>query len=366
MRDSAGACALLLLLAPGCSTFEGLELAKAECESVLPPLRPSSSSASTEDLDIAMAFRGFDFGEKNRDGGPPPYQEIGFDLDGLCTGQGEGPGCAQPALSSLDPTDSPGGRDNAAGGRFFGLEQTRPFLSWPAFVRENAEAGALSIVLRVRGYNGGVDDEVEVAIYAGRLRAAAQQVGQDGSSSTLPAWDGTDEWLVFDEWINLTEGPTGEFPARYRVTDAYVTEDQILVAHFPNVLTGIGLLLHAVVSGRLVRTKAGWTLVEATMAGRQSLDNTLEFFVQGGFAGVPVCVGGLYEALRLEVCSYADVSSTLSNDPALPCDATSIAWNFEAEPVKLAGTDDWAAFTSARAVACPPAMSPPDDGCSNP
>jgi hypothetical protein len=54
------------------------------------------------------------------DGGLRPYEDIGFDLDNTCTGEGQGNSCAEPPWASASHMDGMYGVDDAWGRTWLG------------------------------------------------------------------------------------------------------------------------------------------------------------------------------------------------------------------------------------------------------
>lgn len=374
------ATAVLLATITGCSTFEGLQRAQQTssgnepdgaahpaCQLALPPERPWLPGPGDEH-DFTVAVRNLDFGDNVDGGAAPRHLDLGYDLDGLCTGHGDGLGCSAPQWATADHSDGPGGRDNASGG-LFNRTHELGFGSATTLLTTMCEIGFLSTVIRVRAYNGlSVDDDIEVAWYAGRFQASSPtEVGPDSTARTETLWDGSDPWVVFDKWLEVT--PEDPYAPKYLANQAYVTTDNILVAHFSEVLTASGVFLNVVFSGTLVETGDTWALREATFAGLTSAKAALAVLEQlKDDHGQPLCTDDAdYPSLKEAVCSRVDIGSAVPRDPSLPCDALSAGWAFNAEPVTLVDVDYWDPFWGVLfPESCPPELSPAQDSCDTP
>lgn len=372
--------AALLVTTAGCSTFDDLELhtdagahvgvfnePKGECQSAQPPRNPSVPEVASMGLDLWLAMQSVDFGEGDENG-DQVFRQMGFDLDRTCTGLGDGASCAESSWATADHADGPDGRDNAVGALFYQTNQDG-LGSWTDSVTNVARAGILSIVIRVRDYNGvGTDPSVEVSWYAGAFRPPV--LAQDASTPPAPRWDGTDEWLIFDEWLDPTPDSNDEYAPKYHDPQAYVTAD-VLVAHFREVLTATGLFRDAILSGRLVKTDSGaWALRDATFAGRLRLDDVLGVIELVTVDAQPVCTTSeAYLGYKTSACSYTDIhsaapsDSSAPDDPSLPCDALSAAWTMNVEPVEAGGVEPWDTFWARPRTRCPAGTSPREDTC---
>src|SRR5262245_42292462 len=96
----------LLNTAPACTSFEGLTVEEPECTPAEAPPRPliSNSMGTTE---FVVAMKNVDLGEKDDERGTHRYRNMGYDLDGVCTGLGAGPSCQEPGWATADHTDGP-------------------------------------------------------------------------------------------------------------------------------------------------------------------------------------------------------------------------------------------------------------------
>jgi hypothetical protein len=291
------------------------------CVSATYPDPPGSGHGGGA-LDLVAAIRSVDLGEAEG-------SLVGLDLDGKCTCDGEGSSCLAPAFAEGDACDGPGGRDNATARVFAflaGLFGEDSFGS--AYFSERAEAGAWSLLFRVRGYNGTPDDDqVEVDVYPSRG-------GLD------PAWNGEDRWPVQE--TSIGPGGTVDDPL-YVDTKAYVSGGT-LVASLPksSLILGSGdnqLVLDLTagfVTARVVGQGGALRLEGGTLAARWRLADvfkTLSTFRDT--SGSPVCTDDLlYDSVKDQICGFVDIYSALAS-PTDECDSISLGIGFEAEPAKL-------------------------------
>src|SRR5687767_7827100 len=103
----------------GCnSAFDGLQPAPVTCDHALPPSRPGTAPEDPTSSDFVTVVDAYDMGEIDRGADTKRFRAMGYDLDGVCTGQGQGPSCDNSAWPSLVPVidgDALAGRDNTQG-----------------------------------------------------------------------------------------------------------------------------------------------------------------------------------------------------------------------------------------------------------
>jgi hypothetical protein len=314
--------------------------------------------------DFVVATKRLTLGDVE-DGGVPGYETLGFDLDGKCTGRGEGPSCIEPRWATADHTDGVDGKDNAAGRIYYAQRQSD---AGSATVTANSttESGFVTVVLRVRHYNcAKADDQVEVAVFGAALKASSSSPGP-------PKWDGNDEWLAYDAWLDDDDSgtaPDGGLTvenAKYVDRRAYVN-DGYLVAQFDELLTGVGTPRRVQLSARIVSENGAFSLRDGTVGAREPADDVLAFlqFTPDRQTGNYLCTNSPgYAAAKKNLCSYVDIAANGTDDGSSPCDAISIGWTFDAEPAKLPGVApfSWSVISHPN---CDSSISPANDTCSN-
>ena len=320
------------------------------CESADYPAPPNASDGGLDDAgtpEIVAAIRKVLLVEQ-ADGGA-----LGVDLDSRCSCQGEEATCVVPPNGA--ECDLAGGRDNALSKLFTTLQVILQQGDISDFYSAQAESGKWSLLLRIRGYDGELDDsQVEVAWYVAV-----------GSVAATPLWDGTDGWRISSDSVTALDL---EQPL-YVDTHAYVTNG-LVVASLPSTaftlagsvsritfrLTAGGLI------GRLVHDGQAWGLRDGILAGRVSESDL--FYAVSSYRddnGAPLCTDSpLYGVARDIVCNGRDILSGLGG-PSTPCDAVSMAIGFEADPallgpveVPIPPTTSCAAGTDPIDDACPP------------
>lgn len=340
--------AALLCTGPACSSFDDLTVAPPPCKPADVPPAPLAQVDEGQS-DFVVAVSQYDLGEAPNDAGVTRFSAIGFDLDNTCTGQ-EGPwSCREPPWANANHADGRDGRDNAMGGLLY---KTRQLIGtrFTESVNELIQTGYITTLIRVRGYNGLQNDStVELALYGATRKFLPTDPSQPSDSPVPPNWDGNDVWNVYRMW---TRSDLPGDPA-YVDTAAYVN-DGILVAHWPTLLVGVGYnLSNAKMAASLVRNGDGWSLVDATVAGRLPIE---EIFALG-----PRCKDAPdYCQLKELMCSFPDINFQADDDGSHPCNAFSLAWQFQADPAQMGGVDP-------RNIEqlCPPDTSPAGETCDN-
>jgi hypothetical protein len=354
-----------------CSEFDGLHLsmsttragndASAICHHATVEAISGTSTIAAGDHEFTVAFRRLAF--PLPDGG---QEKVGFDLDGKCTGEGEGPSCREPSWAGYHP-DGPDGRDNsvmstllADGGALDVQAKQAEFQS---------EGGLVTLILHVSRYNGTrVDNDVGVALYgATRSPDLLNQEPNPGQ------WLGNDVWNPLVEWISPVSTPDGgsSYDARnplYVSSRAYVIDD-VLVAHLNFGRTAPAFTFSDLwIQARLEDPAIGdgqWSLREGVWAGRLKIDDLLanaEFQYDESTDSPITCTDSPdYAQKKRTVCGAVDIAFS-GYDASAACDAASWAFTFEAEPVKLSNEVN---FTRASDfVKCPAGTSPSTDHCA--
>ena len=364
-RALPGLAGLLLAGSVGCSVLAGLSgdrhladgtggstvsstgTGGATCMPAAVPAPPAVKGKGGS-VDFTAALRSIDLGETMAS-----MPKVGLDLDGVCTCPGP-PSCAELSWAEGSHCDAADGRDNATG-QAFSLINTQlqmPIIN-SALFSQQADSGAWSILLRVRDYDGGDDDDqVEVDVYP------------TTGLGTKPTWDGTDTWPVTDS--ALVDKTSLDQPV-YKDPGAYVSGG-VLVAKIPALpllFVGPGVHLQldlgeATLSATLVPADGGgFRLTGGTLAATWKLSS-----VFADLAGLRVngnsslCVGsGYYAIIKQQLCNATDLAS--SGGSTAPCDALSFGMSFEAWPAVLGAATAVAPLTNG----CPMTTDPTNDAC---
>jgi hypothetical protein len=287
------------------------------------------------------------------DAGRPLVEDIGFDLDNTCTGEGQGPSCVEPPWATANHTDGRDGIDNA----------------WAnASAPQPATPNIPDMLFRVSSYSGEPDDDqVAVSIYVGLGLSPRGDAG-DGGSYAL--WDGKDRVNIMAELLVPSASPSVDEPL-YHDDQAYVSGG-MLVAHFPKALWSPGVpevpydllpVSGVVLEGLLTRTGDQWELQNAVVDMRIRFNDLLTSFAQLPDTLAPgelVCQkNAAYLTARQTVCPLVDIAS-IPGPPSAPCDAVSTASMFQAKQVLLG---DVLLPAPPLVLNCSPGIDPVNDTC---
>jgi hypothetical protein len=336
----------------------------AACEHALPPPKPAVVDGGGQ-LELVFAIKEVSFGY-TVDGG---LEAIGYDIDKVCTCQGQENSCEVPAWASASHCDGPQGRDNAAGQLLGELDSLMPGTGQGEW-NEQINAGSWSVLLRVRDYNGqDDDDQVELAWYvADAFHAIIVQ--QDGGKPN-PKWDGADQWPVLSTSVHevpAADGGVAYDPSRPKVIDplAYVAGG-VLVGMLPSGTLPANVtvqmeLTEPYVTARIVKSGALWELQDGNIAGVWTLTDIFEQVSYMNLLGSPVCTGtALYAGVKSMVCKHADIYHKRGSASAT-CDALSLGMGFRALQAGVGGVTD----AKPMEKKCKPEEDPAQDMCGQP
>jgi hypothetical protein len=348
---------------PACTSLDGLTRRSSdgggestECAhaTVVPP--PNVTADVGGSIDFVVAASAYDIGDVDTEAGARRYRSMGYDLDGKCTGLGDGPSCIKPSWVTFDERDGPQGQDNIMGALLYraadgGTNSTQS-------ANSSIDAGRSTLVIRVRGYNGtSVDPEVEVAVYGATMNSGG------AVPDVRPQWLGEDEWAALGQWVD--RDPTGELNVdypKYVDAGAYVNNWR-LVAQFDRYRIPLYVLSQVKLSARMLWQDERWHLVEGSLGGRMKTDEVLwaSDLLQDPETGGPLCTNSpSYATTKQTLCGTSDISYTGPDDGTMPCDATSWGWAFETKPARLKGV-----FVQGELPRiCPPETSSFNDSCS--
>ncbi len=320
------------------------------CPLTRPPPRPAASDGPSVD-EILFALRDIrlDQGED--------WENIGFDVDGLCSYPPDPVvECVPPASSSVPEIDGAGGIDNAFGHQVMPLIlTTMPDLADQLATYQQEGAGNLIVI--VRGWNGGDDDPtVDAVLTQGLFAAPALADGgrpeleipdagfsddDGGVPLPLPVWDGRD-WF----WVRA-ETFLGGNPDRPLIRDdnAYIA-GRTLVMRLPDRVP-FYFAAPTATRGAVIKLTDGVLTVHisgdaqsvdtATLSGRwPSVD------ILGDIETAAVCIGTEhYRILTRLLDLAADVRATPgTGGPGAVCDAVSVGMTFTGLRGNLGGLSD--------------------------
>jgi hypothetical protein len=295
-----------------------------------PPAPPLASGVGGS-LEFVLALQSYEVGAGTDDAGRPRSDGIGFDLDHTCTGEGQGPSCVEPKWATADHNDGVDGIDNAYGRAVYS------YSSDPT----PASSSAAELLIRIRAYSGGSDDdEVEVCLLGalGLTPRADRGVG--------PFGDGEDRWTVLPE--TLVPSADGGTPSAEQPQScdehAYVSAGT-LVARFAQVQWPAALPLapwwmvwvhQLVLSGRLVNAAGTWELDDAVAGFRVPVKEALVWGARLALpTKQPICSQPTnYAQVKQTICSLVDIASG-TDSPTSQCDADSEGIAFQARQARL-------------------------------
>jgi hypothetical protein len=322
----------------------------ATCGHLQVPSRPTQEDG-TLDLDFVLAASRLRVFPTGAVGFVHPGPPIGFDLDGVCTCPG--PESCTP-IGGQRHCDGDGGTDDSTGNIFATFGTLAPATFSDDAFNALAAKGIANLLLRVRSYNGGLDDKQVTAIVY--VSAGLDGIQDGGLPPHLPLDDGTDVWTIDPSSLlggaTVDGGPSCEGNDNvcvplYADTEAYVSNG-VLVAHVDFPLTaGAGTdtivikVSGGVIAAPLIKGDGGrYYVEEGQLGGRwhtadmlSALSNVKDpFDVNGNLCGD----ASTYLNAKQIVCKASDVTAIPAADnTGQPCDALSLAMSFSDVPAHL-------------------------------
>ena len=279
------------------------------------------------------------------------WKDIGFDLDGVCTGSEDcdgtdSPPSCQPTVPQL-AIDGHGCRDNTFG-RLEYAAALVPELSKTYGLSDDAFNCALCVgdynyLFRVSDYNGEENDEqVRVDLYPSPgLPTPLPWNCADPSWKTHPCFTPDQKFLVSADSM-AAPGPGPDLPPSLTFDDHAYVRDGYLVVAFPDNtyvwFPGYKALVVAyplrvqkgILTGKL--SKGGdnvWTITDGTIGGR-----VLERDLIEGFRDLGLCEADPnYQVMSDFVHRNLDILASGANNPTATCDAMSTGLAFTAQQV---------------------------------
>ncbi len=301
---------------------------------------------------IFMAFQTLNTGSLNDDGqlDPEAWRNIGFDLDGTCTGSEtcETPGqthlsCKQ--VSSAVPLDGAYCRDNTFGRLGYAAgaapETSRGFgLNSDGFNCALC-VGAYNYLFRISGYNGEAnDDRVRVDLYPspGLDRLLPWDCATDDWKKH-PCFTSDDKWQIREDILTGPVTAAGDIPASKLFDDAaYVRDGTLVISPPENTLfwfpgkralaTAYPLTIQkGIVTAKLERGKDGvWRAKDGIVAGRATRQDVIK-----GLRLVGICEDNKnYAFVEDFVTKNLDILASGEKNPDKPCDSISLGFPFTA------------------------------------
>src|SRR5262245_25573323 len=196
--------------------------------------------------DIYLGFTQIRLGATRSDGtrAEDAWEELGFDLDGLCTNSGSCDGSSTTACKSPGPATPYDGqlcRDNTFGRLQPVIANLRALgddfgLSEDAF---NCELwrGGYNMLVRISGYNGTPDDpyvRVDYYLSPGLEESVSWKCPADNFRTKYPRWRSARTWAVDEAGLTGPIAKPGSLPdSKFADAEAYV-KNNYLVARVPD------------------------------------------------------------------------------------------------------------------------------------
>jgi hypothetical protein len=368
MKLRTGLCGVALLILLGaCESVisADFDVRSVECSKHRVPPGPPAVRNAGGDAELFVAITKIDFGDTRRPDGTPGYDNIGFDLDGVCSNRGQRPVCRGFDWAIPEPSDGVEGIDNGSGKmiaaqkQFFAKQD--PLAS--AKLSDEITRGETSpiAVIRLRGWNRqNNDDEVEVDWYL------------PAKLGTPLKGDGTDAWPISQGSFENSElRPTADtkpYPvAKFRDGHAYVTNYQ-LVVHLPKGtplrIKDVDFVTEGLTLSMSLSPYPAPRVLDGTFGGFVRLANIFHVAPQVGKAfSFSICRGSIiYPLVRTYFCRFADARADGRPSPDEPCDAMSVAGFFDTTTAAQAGPS----VPDDSPATCTPETDPTNETCDAP
>jgi hypothetical protein len=317
--------------------------------------RPSGT-ANGDVGPLVFAIRAMRLGSRNLAGelDPKAWQDIGFDLDGICTTSPTCPTTGEAAVSckpvsATIPADGSYCRDNNFGNLEYLIStnadiQARFKLNDPSFNCSLCE-GAYNILFRLTGYNGEPNDSsVRIDIYPSPGLDTLKPVDCSAESWDESAcWTQEDRWQVQRDYVPSGTSADNMGDSTLYDPSAFVRDGYVVATLPANTLfwfpgnRGVALAFPlkvqgGVVTGKMVKQPGGtWEIQDGIIAGRLKSTDAIEAFQMLG-----LCKDDpLFAGAQLYASTFADVLSSGDTAPEATCDAISVGIAFSASLAKF-------------------------------
>ncbi|MBN9159581.1 MAG: hypothetical protein J0I07_01350 [Myxococcales bacterium] len=326
--------------------------------------RPEDRPAPGSDKDvgaIVLAISSMRLGSLNEQGGVDPnaWQDIGLDLDGVCTASetctSEDPPPSCKAGASQLPRDGKYCRDNTFGKLEYSAALV-PQLAKQYGLSDDAFNCALCVghytfIIRVTGYNGEPnDDRVRIDLYPspGLEKPLPWDCSQP-SWVTQPCFTPDMPWTLQEDTLLEKRGGPDLPDSKIFSADAYVRENYLVTQlpedtlfWFPGykglVVAYPIRLQKGIVVGKLLKGQDNvWRIEDGVIAGRARQQDVIKGFRLIGFCETNDKDN--YELTSTFVNDNLDVLADGRNDPNVPCDVMSMGVTFNARQAKAGRTE---------------------------
>lgn len=312
--------------------------------------RPAPSPGGADLPPLVFAITHMRLGASDKTGQPDKdaWQNIGFDLDGYCTGS---PTCdatrtqngCKPA-SIATPYDGNDCRDNTFG-RLQVMTQDIKEIGGKYGLNEEAFncalcTGAYNFIFKISEYDGQPnDDSVRVDLYPSPgLETPYPWDCSQPDWTSHPCFRSDDVFTIADDSMpNPAPGPALAdaklFDANAFVRDGYIVmqlpDDALFWFPGTNALAVAFpiTIKRGLVAGKIGKGQDGtWQITDGTIAGASTATDLLE-----GFRLIGFCESDPnFATAESFLTSNLDILSTGQNSPDTPCDALSLGIQFEA------------------------------------
>jgi hypothetical protein len=316
--------------------------------------RPSPQSA-TELAPLYLAVQETRLGSLNPDGGLDnnAWQDIGFDLDGICTGvdscEGDdSPPSCKPTVPQIS-TDGHFCRDNTFG-RLEYAAALVPELSKKYGLSDDAFNCALCVgdynyLFRISHYNGEQnDDQVRVDLYPSPgLETPLPWNCADPSWKTHPCFTPDQQFQATPDSMNNPQAGPNFADAKIFDDHAFVKDGYLIVNLPPDTLfwlPGYKALVVAfplrlqqgIVAGKITKDNDGvWRITDGTIGGRVKAQDMITGFRDLGLCDTTDPAN--YSVLVDFVNKNLDLLADGRNDPTATCDSMSTGIAFGAQQI---------------------------------
>jgi len=333
-----------------------------------PSDRPAPSD-STVIAPIYLAVGSMRIGSQDPNFQPDPnaWQDLGMDIDGVCTNS---PTCLQdnPPVSCAPtetaiPYDGNYCRDNTFG-KLEVQAASIPEVGGKYGLNDDAFncalcTGAYNFLIKISNYNGTAnDDSVRIDLYPSPgLESVLPWNCQDADWRSHPCFTADMPWLIRDTAVTQDAGGPSLPDAVLADPNAYV-RDGYVVAELPpdtlfwfpsiagrksDVATAFPLkFTQALVAGQITKAEDGtWTIADGTIAGRSRESDIIEGFRLIGFCDTNDPQD--FSLMQNYLHGSLDVLADGGNDPSTTCDGVSVGIAFtarQATPGSLIHVDE--------------------------
>jgi hypothetical protein len=307
-------------------------------------LRPAIDDDPTHSIDdIYLALTNLNMGQVNSKGdvSSSAYTNLGFDMDGVCSGQ-----CLTETRSPCKPVSPDGNycRDNKLGDFANVLEfASTGNNTWVKLNNHSLNCtictGGFNYVLKISGYDGTLNDSsVRIDMYSSTGSESQATYNCEDANLPMPTtcwtkandkFDLTDASFASGQGISTKGGVPSAGAAKLFNSSAFV-RDGYLIAMMPqdaelwlsgkNAVATIPMILrYSRIAGKLAKANGAWQLTDTVWGGRMRGDDVL-----AGLPAAGVCNSQGVGMVKTTMSSYLDLPDTEQLDPNVTCSSMSV------------------------------------------